>query len=241
VAEADVLPLEAADEAQLARAGVKLREARERQKIDRAELSVRTKINERHLAAIEDSDFSALPARIYAVGFARSYASAVGLDSAAIAAQIRSELDERSAPVQVRPAYDLDIEDSAKIPSRRIAWVAAALGVALVAAGAVFWRTYFVPAVELPPVREDAIAGTMAAPELTPAALISPTAESAVPAAPASASAANASPPARSSQTAVSAPRPATGVQTTPSPVPERLEPLPAASPEAPVASPPAG
>ena len=241
MAEADVLPLEAADEAQPARAGAKLREARERLKLDRAELSVRTKINERHLAAIEDGDFSALPARIYAVGFARSYAGAVGLDSAAVAAQIRRELDEQSAPVQVRPAYDLDIEDPAKIPSRRIAWVAAALGVALVAAGAVFWRTYFVPAVDLPPVREDAVAGTMAAPALTPAALISPTAESAVP--PPSASGTAASAPAPAAASSPPAARPPTGVQSTPSPVPERLEPLPApaASPAVAAPSPPAG
>ena len=243
MAEADVLPLEAAGEAQPARAGEKLRAARERLGLDRAELSIRTKINERHLAAIEDSDFSGLPARIYAVGFARSYASAVGLDSAAIAAQVRGELDEQSAPASLRPAYDLDIEDPAKIPSRRIAWIAAALGVALVAAGAVFWRTYFVPAVELPPVREDA-AGKMAAPELTPAALISPTAESAVPVpdATAPASAASIAGPARASQPRPSA-RPAAGVQSTPSPVPERLEPLPApaASPEPVPANPPAG
>ena len=243
MAEADVLPLEAADEAQPARAGAKLREARERMKLDRAELSVRTKINERHLAAIEDGDFSALPARIYAVGFARSYAGAVGLDSAAVAAQIRRELDEQNAPVQVRPGYDLDIEDPAKIPSRRIAWVAAALGVALVAAGAVFWRTYFVPAVDLPPVREDAVASTMAAPALTPAALISPTAESAVPAPSAAAPSPGVSPSAPAARSSAPAARPATGVQSTPSPAPERLEPLPApaASPAVADPSPPAG
>ena len=247
MAEADLLPLEAADDAyEIARAGAKLRQARERMGLSRAELSIRTKINERHLAAVEDSDFAALPARIYAVGFARSYAGAVGLDAAAIAAEVRRELDEHERPASVRPAYDLDIEDPAKIPSRKVAWLAAALGIGLVVAGAVFWRSYFVPAVELPPVREDMVASTMAAPELTPAALVAPTAESAaalaapVPGAAAVAPAPVASPSARRP----AAPAAAAGVQTLPSPVPERLAPLPtpsAAAPAAAPASPPPG
>ena len=174
------MPIEAMDDERIpSRAGEKLRAARERLGIDRGELSLRTKINERHLAAVEDSDFSALPARIYAVGFARSYAGAVGLDSGVIAAQVRRELNEQEAPANQRPAYDLDLEDPDKIPSTRLAWLAAALGVVLIVAGTVFWRSYFVPAVDLPAVREEAAAETAATPELTPAAMLSPTAESA--------------------------------------------------------------
>lgn len=248
MAEADLLPLEAADDAHVtSRAGAKLREARDRMGLSRAELSIRTKINERHLAAVEDSDFAALPARIYAVGFARSYAGAVGLDPAAIAAEVRRELDEHERPTRVRPAYDLDIEDPAKIPSRKVAWLAAALGVGLVIAGAVFWRSYFVPAVELPPVREDMVASTMATPELTPAALITPTAESAAglatPSGPgaAAASAPVAESPSPPPRRAVP-PAAAGGVQSPPSPVPDRLEPLPApAAPASTAASSPPG
>jgi cytoskeletal protein RodZ len=174
------MPIEATGEDHLgSRAGERLRAARERLGIDRGELSLRTKINERHLAAVEDSDFSALPARIYAVGFARSYAGAVGLDGGVIATQVRRELNEAETPANPRPAYDLDLEDPAKVPSRRLAWIAAALGIVLIAAGAVFWRSYFVPAVDLPPVREQMVANAVASPELTPAAMLSPTAESA--------------------------------------------------------------
>lgn len=244
MAEADLLPLEAADDAYAStRAGATLREARERMGLSRAELSIRTKINERHLAAVEESDFTSLPARIYAVGFARSYAGAVGLDPAEIAAQVRRELDEQARPASIRPAYDLDIEDPAKIPSRRVAWLAAALGIGLVVAGAVFWRSYFVPAVELPPVREDMVASTMATPELTPAALITPTAESAAAlAAPTAGAAAVAPTPATSPSARRSAPLPsAAGVQAPPSPVPDQLEPVPASAPSAAPASLPPG
>ena len=52
----------------------------------------------------------------------------------------------------------MDIEDPARIPSRRLAWIAGAMAVALIAAVAVFWRSYFVPAVDLPAVRDQVAA-----------------------------------------------------------------------------------
>ena len=236
------------EERVLARAGEKLRAARERLGIDRGELSLRTKINERHLAAVEDSDFSALPARIYAVGFARSYAGAVGLDSGVIAAQVRRELNEQEAPANQRPAYDLDLEDPDKIPSTRLAWLAAALGIALIVAGTVFWRSYFVPAIDLPAVREEAAAQTPATPELTPAAMLSPTAESAagevtpIDPVPGSVPAQAAARPAAQPRPAPRTVAPGSGTQSLPSPVPDRLQPLGAApaSPEAVPSSAPA-
>ena len=230
------MPIEAMEDERVpSRAGEKLRAARERLGIDRGELSLRTKINERHLAAVEDSDFSALPARIYAVGFARSYAGAVGLDSGVIAAQVRRELNEQEAPANQRPAYDLDLEDPAKIPSRRLAWLAAALGIALIVAGTVFWRSYFVPAVDLPAVREEAAAQTAATPELTPAAALSPTAESAagevtpIDPAPGNVPAQAAARPAAQPRPAPRTVAPGSGTQSLPSPVPDRLQPLGAA------------
>ena len=188
MAEADVLPVDRAqaeltgapageDEAH-ARVGDRLRAARERLGIGRSELSLRTKINERHLEALEDSDFAALPARIYAVGFARSYAGAVGLDAARIAAEVRRELSRLEHPAPPRPSHQLDLDAPAKVPSRTVVWLSLALAAALIVAGTVFWRSYFVPAVDLPAVREDA-AQPAAPSELPPAAMLSPTAESA--------------------------------------------------------------
>ena len=205
------------------RVGDRLRTARERLGIGRAELSLRTKINERHLEALEDSDFTALPARIYAVGFARSYAGAVGLDAARIAAEVRRELNERENP-PLRQPNQLHIDDPSKVPSSRIVWLSLALGALLIVAGTVFWRSSFVPAVELPPVRED-IEGTV--PELSPQAQISPTAESAVGVAVA-ADPARAREPAPVAPRAVPVPRTmAPATQVLPAPVPEALEPAP--------------
>lgn len=147
--------------------GDRLRRARERAGLARADVALRTRINQRHLAAIEDGDFAALPGRIYAVGFARSYADAVGLDGAAIAAEVRRELSERDARASAPPSHRLDLDDPAKVPSRRLAWVAGVLAILLVAAGAVFWSSFLSPAVELPPVRSEAALAAVA-PALNP-------------------------------------------------------------------------
>ena len=103
VAEADVLPFEGVESDSPLRAGDKLRAAREQMGLDRAALALRTKINERHLAALESGDFASLPARIYAVGFSRAYAGAVGLDGAEIAGEVRRELEAQQRPVTLRP------------------------------------------------------------------------------------------------------------------------------------------
>ena len=195
MAEADVLPVDRGqihlagepvrepDDDGLVRVGDRLRAARERLGIGRGELSHRTKINERHLEALEDSDFAALPARIYAVGFARSYAGAVGLDAARIAAEVRRELSESENPPP-RPVNQLHVDDPSKVPSGRIVWLSLALGALLIVAGTLLWRSYYVPAVDLPAVSEQAgLEAEANVPELSPQAQISPTAESAVPAA----------------------------------------------------------
>lgn len=180
MAEADIMPIEAAGISESVSVGVKLAAAREAMGLTAADVSKITKINQRHIAAVEAGDFAALPARLYAVGFARSYAGAVGLDPAAIAGQVRRELDGQESLAAVRREFDLDLEDPAKVPSKRLAWVSAALALGLVAAGTVYWRSYYVPAVDLPAVGERALAGSaLAAPVLTPAAMVSPTAESA--------------------------------------------------------------
>lgn len=244
MAEADVLPFEGVESDSLVRAGEKLRVARESRGLSLDALSQQTKINGRYLEAIETSDFAALPARIYAVGFARSYAAALGLDGAALAAQVRTEVMAQEQPSIARQAYDLDLDDPAKVPSRSLAWIAAGLGLALLVAGAFLWRSYFAPAAALPPVSEETLA-TVAAPEFSPTAAISPTAESAAgmpspltaepagaaPAAPAPAS--GEAPRAVPSRAAAGA----KAAQRLPTPVQDQLRPVPEPS-AAPVAEP---
>ena len=60
--------------------GERLRAAREQKKLSLEDIAAQTRIPQRHLESIETADWDALPAPTYTTGFAKSYASAVGLD-----------------------------------------------------------------------------------------------------------------------------------------------------------------
>jgi transcriptional regulator with XRE-family HTH domain len=61
--------------------GSSLRQARERQGLDLAEVERRTRVRARYLAALEEERFELLPGEAYARAFLRSYAEFLGLDS----------------------------------------------------------------------------------------------------------------------------------------------------------------
>jgi cytoskeletal protein RodZ len=73
-------------------AGERLRAAREAKKLSLEEVASQTRIPLRHLQSLEESDWSKLPAPTYTIGFAKSYASAVGLDRNEIAEDLRAEM-----------------------------------------------------------------------------------------------------------------------------------------------------
>src|SRR3569623_204961 len=72
--------------------GARLRAAREHKKISLEDIAVQTRIPQRHLASIENAEWDSLPAPTYTIGFAKSYASAVGLDRTDIGDQLREEM-----------------------------------------------------------------------------------------------------------------------------------------------------
>jgi cytoskeleton protein RodZ len=72
--------------------GERLRAAREAAKLSIEDVATSTRIPTRHLASLETSEFSKLPAPTYSIGFAKSYAGAVGLDRNEIAEQLRAEI-----------------------------------------------------------------------------------------------------------------------------------------------------
>lgn len=153
-------------------AGTRLVRGREAAGMTRSQLAAITKIPERHLAAIEAGDFSALPARTYAVGFARNYARAVGLDQNEIADAVRAELAAQSSEPPRRTVPSFEPGDPARVPSARFAWVSLGAAVVLILAGFAFWRSYYAPGGELPSIlaEETASAVPSAAPTQAPAA-----------------------------------------------------------------------
>lgn len=72
--------------------GERLRAAREEKGLSLEDIASQTRIPLRHLGAIEAGDWSSLPAPTYTIGFAKSYATAVGLDRNEIGDEVRDEI-----------------------------------------------------------------------------------------------------------------------------------------------------
>ena len=129
----------------------KLRAAREAAGLTLEQLTGATRISSRHLAAMEAGNWAALPpGRPYALGFARSYAKAVGLDARTIADDVRRELDSGGPAPTARTISQFEPTDPAKTPTRGLLWLSVLAVVMLVAGGLAFWRNYYVPSAGLP-------------------------------------------------------------------------------------------
>lgn len=137
--------------------GTRLREAREAAGLSRADIAARTRITERHIAAIEADDFAALAGRTYAIGFSRNYAKAVGLDPAAVAEAVRQQSFQADATGDAAPLDDLEPGDPSRVPTRSTAWLAGLGAFAVVIAGFFAWRTYHVPEMSLPTLTPEEV------------------------------------------------------------------------------------
>ncbi|HSQ95832.1 MAG TPA: helix-turn-helix domain-containing protein [Croceibacterium sp.] len=133
--------------------GERLRAARESRGLTLEQVAAETRIPQRHLMAMEADDFGKLPGRTYAVGFARTFAKAVGLDQDQVGAEVRAELDAQRED-GYRPA-SFEPGDPARVPSRALGWFAAFAVLLLLAGGFFFFRTMFAPAGELPSLVEQ--------------------------------------------------------------------------------------
>ncbi len=129
---------------------VRLKAAREALGLSASDVAKRTRITLRHVEALEAGDYSSLPGRPYALGFARSYARSVGLDGTAIADSVRAELEDGSPRPESRVLHQFEVGDPAKTPSQLVSWLALILVATVLAIGVVFWRSYYAPAVALP-------------------------------------------------------------------------------------------
>ncbi len=146
--------------------GARLRAAREALGLTTKDIAARTRITLRHVEAIDRGDLGALPGRTYVMGFVRSYARAVGLPEAELAALARGEIDAVAPRAASRMVHQYDVDDPAKTPSQAVTWLALALVVLALVAGGLLWRNYYAPGADLP---------ALALPEPAPAPL--PTAQ----------------------------------------------------------------
>ncbi len=86
--------------------GATLREARNRRKVDLAEVEAAIKIRARYLQAMENEEWDALPGGAYTRGFIRTYATYLGLDGERLADDYRrttAPAGGERAPKRVEP------------------------------------------------------------------------------------------------------------------------------------------
>ena len=98
-------------DAPLETVGQDLRAARLRRGDDLATVSRSLKIRKDHLEALEEDRLEALPGRTYAIGFVRSYADYLGLDSVQCVERFKAEIAGRDNEPAV-PAYASGYEES---------------------------------------------------------------------------------------------------------------------------------
>jgi len=144
--------------------GATLRAAREARRLEVAHIAAETRIPLRHLEAIEADNFESLPSRAYAIGFARTYARALGLDDVAIVDAVRAELADGSMRRTV-PSPGMEPGDPARLPSAGLAWAAAGAVVILAIGIFAFYNSYFGAGTE---------PGSLLSSEPTPAATSAP-------------------------------------------------------------------
>jgi cytoskeleton protein RodZ len=109
--------------------GAGLRATREASGRSLAEYSVITRVHTRFLKALEEGDYSALPSRVFAIGYVRAYAAALGLDEQLAVERFKLESPDASVPLQA--PVGVAFEDVRRYSPRLIAAVAV-IGLAVV-------------------------------------------------------------------------------------------------------------
>lgn len=119
-------------------AAARMRAAREAAGMTLKDIADTTRVPLRHLAALEEGNFDALPGTTYCAGFARAYARAVGLDEKELVAQLRGEIEDMGGIGSSGYEFE-EAVNPARIPPRWLAW-ASALIVLILVAGYGVWR-----------------------------------------------------------------------------------------------------
>jgi len=148
--------MEELDETVVPSAGEQLRAAREEKGLTLEEIAGQTRIPRRHLESLEESDWTKLPAPTYTIGFAKSFATVVGLDRTEIGDKLRTEMGG------TRPEYTVASEvfepaDPARTMPRWL--VLSAIGGIILVVLVMTWlnnRSLEQPAGETEPVANEA-------------------------------------------------------------------------------------
>src|SRR5262249_30061434 len=101
------------------------------------DIAAQTRIPRRHLESLERSEWESLPAPTYTTGFAKSYASAVGLDRTEIGDQLRAEMGGQRFAADTAQVFEA--ADPARTMPKSL--VLAAIGAVIVLIAVMSWLT----------------------------------------------------------------------------------------------------
>lgn len=118
--------------------GAELRKQREIRGVTLKEIADATKISKRYLEALEQDDFSALPAAVFTRGFVREYSRYIGLNSEEMASRY-SELIGAPPETSATPVTPLSVKKPEGLPFIRIDRNFAVFVVLLMVFSAVMW------------------------------------------------------------------------------------------------------
>jgi len=141
--------------------GAQLRAAREKRGLTIDQVAAQTRIGSRQLTKIEEGAWHELPGRIYAIGFAKTYAKAVGLDQDDVGQMVRAALGDD--PAARGQSADFEPGDPARGPSGRLVWFSI-FAIAMLVVGLFFAaRVMMNPAATVPSLTENQAAEQAAA------------------------------------------------------------------------------
>ena len=119
--------------------GEYLKHAREKKRLSLEQIASQTRIQEHHLQALESEDFANLPAKVFAKGFVRSYAKALGLDEEEALQRFletSGTFYDRNEPEQSQPHVQVKLESA---PRQSINWNLVVAALVVIAAIAVWY------------------------------------------------------------------------------------------------------
>ncbi|MBV9542201.1 MAG: helix-turn-helix domain-containing protein [Alphaproteobacteria bacterium] len=123
-------------DAPLETVGQDLRAARLRRGEDLATVAKALKIRKDHLEAIEEDRLDSLPGRTYAVGFVRSYATYLGLDTTQCVERFKAEIAGRTDAENQPQVQVIDEDDQRRLPQ---GWKIIAVVVVLLMLYGAYW------------------------------------------------------------------------------------------------------
>ncbi len=125
--------------------GHRLKAARKEKGMSLDDVAEVTRVPLRHLQVIDEDEWGNLPARTYAIGFARSYAKAVGLDQNEIAADVRHQMSGTEDHHPTPMASSFEPGDPTRVSSKGLAWFGAFAAILLAVGAFAFFKDYFNP------------------------------------------------------------------------------------------------